>query len=185
MSSSRFTPTARDGGAFSVHIVDEDPGMMVLQAQGDAEAIFANESGAHRWMRIPPGEPLGRVHTSIVAVTVLHEPSERDVSIHTSDLEWLTPGSGVETEAPDGRSGEAHVRHKPSGVEARCRSTTSQPRTRALAVLRARIWARQNAARHAEAAAIKRRTVRLPIGDVVDHVTGQRWEATRYLSGDW
>lgn len=87
----------------------------------------------------------------------------------------------------------------PTGLEAYCQSERSQHQNRAaaLSVLAARVHEAAQRAHSSRTAHVrraqlgsgqrgdKRRTVRLQDGRVTDHVTGRRWDATRYLAGAW
>jgi peptide chain release factor 1 len=65
--------------------------MIVFRVEGPhAHALFANESGGHRWQRVPPIERNGSIHTSIITGAALPEPSSCRVQIRDCDLEWST-----------------------------------------------------------------------------------------------
>ena len=189
------------GGVFELEMVDERPGIVVFRAHGvNAATDFSNEAGGHRWQRVPPTERRGRVHTSTVTVAVLPEPRDADVPLRDCDVEWTAQrGSGPGGQHRNKTESAVLVRHKPSGLTAYCQSERSQHRNRAaaMAVLRARLWERQQTAAHGERSenrrqqigsgmrGDKRRTIRQQDGQVVDHVTGQRWRFEAYQRGEW
>ena len=131
-------------------------------------------------------------------VAVMSEPTEAQVSIRESDLEMqMIRGSGAGGQKRNKTSNCVMLRHKPSGTTIRCESERSltQNRASAISLLRARLWAKQNAALTGERDANRRRQVGSGMrGDkrrtiradgVIDHVTGKRWEFKQYSRGDW
>lgn len=166
----------------------------------DAERIFRDEAGGHRWQRIPPTEKRGRVQTSTITVAVLAEPTEAQVNIDWRDIEVKTcRGSGAGGQHRNKTETAVQMKHLPTGVSVRCESERSQDQNKktALAMLRARIWeaernrvAGQRASERRQQVGSgmrgdKRRTIRCQDGQVNDHVTGRSWELKRYLRGDW
>ena len=166
----------------------------------DADDVFRDEAGGHRWQRIPPNEKRGRVQTSTVTVAVLPEPTETQVRIAPGDLEWATcRGSGAGGQHRNKTESAVQLVHRPTGVMVRCESERSQHQNRAtaLALLRARLWATEQEKRVGGIAASrkaqigsgmrgdKRRTIRVQDGVVNDHVTGKRWSFRDYERGDW
>lgn len=146
----------------------------------------------------PPTEKRGRVQTSTVTVAVLPEPTEAQVHIRDSDLEMqMVRGSGAGGQKRNKTSNCILLKHKPSGLTIRCESERSltQNRASALALLRSRLWEKQNALvssqrenqRRAQVGSgmrgDKRRTIRAD--GVIDHVTGKRWEFKQYSRGEW
>jgi peptide chain release factor 1 len=200
-SSSPSTPAARPGAVFSVEIIDQRRGLVVLRASGPAaERVFADEAGGHRWQRVPPNDKHGRVHTSTITVAVLPEPTPTQVSTPEKDLDWSTcRGTGAGGQKRNKTESTVLLTHRPSGLQVRCETSRSQQHNRvaALALLRARLWedarARAAGARAADRRdqigsgmrGDKRRTIRCQDGVVTGHITGRRWDLKTYLRGEW
>lgn len=189
------------GGVFDVEIVEVLPAQIVFRVVGrEADAVFRDEAGGHRWQRVPPTEKRGRVQTSTVTVAVLPEPTETQVRIAPKDIEVVPcRGSGPGGQNRNKVESAVMLRHRPSGLLVRCESERSQHQNRATAMslLRARLWQAAHeknvgdrSARRREQVGSgmrgdKRRTVRVQDGQVHDHVTGRRWAFRDYERGDW
>lgn len=189
------------GGVFDLAIVEERPGLCILEVSGKlAEKTFENESGGHRWQRIPPTEKRGRVQTSTITVAVLPQVTEAQVHLRPEDLEETTcRGSGNGGQHKQKTDSAVQVKHKPTGIIVRCEAERSQHANRetALVLLRTRLWeaqqkelsgARDQSRRTQIGSGMrgdKRRTIRVQDGQVTDHETGKTWQYKKYVRGDW
>jgi peptide chain release factor 1 len=171
----------------------------VIAGRG-AAALFAAESGGHRWQRVPPTERRGRVQTSTITVAVLAEPPRLDAAIRPEDVDVETMrGSGAGGQHRNKTDSAVRARHRPTGIEVRCESERSQHRNRELAmrVLAACVQEQRERAAIGDRAddrrrqvgsgqrGDKRRTIRERDDQVTDHVDGRTWRFAAYARGDW
>ena len=189
--------SARKG--YQVEIVSQRPGVTTLRIHGDAvHSAFAQETGGHRYQRIPPTERKGRVHTSTVTVAVLPEPSEAQVPIREADLDWeYMIGSGAGGQARQKNQTAVRLTHLPTGLIVRSENERSQKQNKAnaLAVLRARLYELAQGQQQAAANDTRRgmvgsgqrgaKTITLAIqrDQVTHHRTGKRTTYKRYADG--
>jgi peptide chain release factor 1 len=158
------------------------------------------ESGVHRVQRVPVTESQGRIHTSTATVAVLPEADEVEVHIDPTDLDITAYGSS----GPGGQHMQKNatairVLHVPTGMVVTCESERSQTqnKTRALSVLRARIYEMErqkhdeaiDAARRAQVGTGERsekiRTYNFPQSRVTDHRIGLTvYRLATVLQGD-
>jgi peptide chain release factor 1 len=186
---------------FELEITEARRGLLIFRAVGArAEPAFRDEPGGHRWQRVPPNERFGRVHTSTITVAVLPEPSDAEVRITERELEWSEcKGTGAGGQKRNKTNSTVLLKHLPTGLQVRCETARSLQfnRATALGLLRARLWAEEQARLDGARAddrrrqigsgmrGDKRRTIRCQDGVVTDHVTGRRWELKSYLRGEW
>jgi len=131
------------------------------------------ERGVHRVQRVPVTESSGRIHTSTATIAVLPEVEDVEVDINPEDIR-------IDIFCAGGHGG------LPTGITAVCQDERSQGRnkTKAMAVLRARILD-QEERKHSEEIAKERRsqvgtgdrsekirTYNFPQGRVSDHRIG-------------
>lgn len=172
---------------------------MILVTGRGAAALFAGETGGHRWQRVPPTEKRGRVQTSTITVAVLEAPRDVTAQIRPEDVDVETMrGSGAGGQHRNKTDSAVRARHRPTGIEVRCESERSQHRNRelAMAVLAARVLEAQRGAADGARAddrrrqvgsgqrGDKRRTIRTQ-DDQVNDVDGRSWRFKAYERGDW
>ena len=191
----------QSGGVFSLEIIETRPGIAILRVNGnDVNNVFGNESGGHRWQRVPPTERHGRRQTSTITVATFNEVLPVTFKVSLSDLKWETMRSGG-CGGQNVNKLETAVRltHIPTGLVVKCEDERSQKRNKdlALSVLTARLYAREQEINAAKESSMrkqqvgsgqrgdKRRTIREKDGQVVDHITGQKWRYDDYVKGEW
>lgn len=188
------------GGVFSCDVVSDSDGEIVLLVSGDgAFELFKNESGGHRWQRVPPTEQNGRRHSSTFTVAVFDESDSSRVEFDESEIEFeATVGHGPGGQHRNKTSSAIRATHRPTGITAFIQSERSQSANirRATDTIRERVVSQLGRQSHGELNSNRKRqigsgersdkirTVQEQNDRVIDHRTGKKCNVATYLKGE-
>ena len=180
-------------------MVSKLPGIIVLKVAGKgAWNLFREESGGHRWQRIPPTDRRGRTQTSTFTVAVFRSKQSHN-RFQLSDVVFqTTKGSGPGGQHRNKTESAVRAIHRPTNTVVFCQNGRCQHTNKAEAIklLEAKVSGLAEASSQRKRRANRKeqigtgqrgdkiRTVQVQNARVVNHLNNRKVSLKHYMKGE-
>ncbi len=184
---------------FNYKVTDTRPGFVSIWLTGKGvKSHFRNESGSHRWLRVPPTEKRGRTQTSIITVAITNPSEKVDFQLDPNDVDiQYTRGQGNGGQHRNKVETCVIITHIPTGIQFKVQDDRSRFKNEEIAWKRLRDRLSTSAQEKFDKSESEKRYIQIGDGDrsnkkrtyrlkedcVTDHITGKSCTFREFSKG--